>query len=81
VVDEPTIHRFPAKHDGAFVNAYLVETGSGVVGVDGLLTVSEARAMRGGLEQVGKPLLAVLLTQSHPDHYACPRLPRRLLHA
>ena len=25
VSDTPTIHRLPAKHEGAFVNAYLVE--------------------------------------------------------
>jgi glyoxylase-like metal-dependent hydrolase (beta-lactamase superfamily II) len=67
---EPTIHRFPAQHEGAFVNAYLVETGSGVVAVDGLLTVSAAKEMRAGLEGLGKPLLAVLVTHSHPDHYA-----------
>ena len=36
--DTPTIHRFPAKHEGAFVNAHLVETEAGVVAVDGLLT-------------------------------------------
>jgi glyoxylase-like metal-dependent hydrolase (beta-lactamase superfamily II) len=65
----PRVHRFPVKQEGAFVNAYLVETGDGVVAVDGLLTVSEARAMRAGIEQLGQPLLAVLLTQSHPDHY------------
>jgi glyoxylase-like metal-dependent hydrolase (beta-lactamase superfamily II) len=70
VSGEPTIHRFPAQHEGAFVNAYLVETDSGVVAVDGLLTVSAAREMRSGLERLGKPLHAVLLTQSHPDHYA-----------
>jgi glyoxylase-like metal-dependent hydrolase (beta-lactamase superfamily II) len=68
--DEPTVHRFPVTHEGAFVNAYLVETGSGVVAVDGLLTVSDSRAMRDGLERIGKPLRAVLLTHSHPDHYA-----------
>jgi glyoxylase-like metal-dependent hydrolase (beta-lactamase superfamily II) len=67
---EPTIHRFPAKHEGAFVNAYLVETDSGVVGIDGLLTVSAAREMRSALDRLGKPLHAVLLTHSHPDHYA-----------
>jgi glyoxylase-like metal-dependent hydrolase (beta-lactamase superfamily II) len=70
VSSEPTIHRFPAEHEGAFVNAYLVETESGVVAVDGLLTVSAAREMRAALELLGKPLAAVLLTQSHPDHYA-----------
>jgi glyoxylase-like metal-dependent hydrolase (beta-lactamase superfamily II) len=66
----PQIHRFPVKHEGAFVNAYLVETASGVVAVDGLLQVSAAKEMRAGMERLGKPLLAVLLTHSHPDHYA-----------
>ena len=66
----PTIHRFPTGHDGTFVNAYLVETASGVVAVDGLLQVSAAREMRAALDRLGKPLLAALLTHSHPDHYA-----------
>ena len=65
----PTIHRFPVEHEGAFVNAYLVETASGVVAVDGLLQVSAAKEMRAGLDALGKPLLAALLTHSHPDHY------------
>ena len=67
---EPTIHRFPAEHEGAFVNAYLVETEAGVVAVDGLLTVSAAKEMRMALDRLGKPLHAVLVTHSHPDHYA-----------
>jgi glyoxylase-like metal-dependent hydrolase (beta-lactamase superfamily II) len=66
---EPTIHRYPRQKQGAFVNAYLVETDSGVVAVDSLLTVSDSRTMRAGLEELGKPLRAVLLTHSHPDHY------------
>src|SRR5262249_32242520 len=66
----PTVHRFPVKHEGAFVNAYLVETASEVVAVDALLTVTESRAMRRALVAIGKPLRAVLLTHSHPDHYA-----------
>jgi glyoxylase-like metal-dependent hydrolase (beta-lactamase superfamily II) len=70
VSDDLQIHRFPAEAEGAFVNAYLVETRSGVVAVDGLLTVSAAREMRAGLDRLGKPLEAVLVTQSHPDHYA-----------
>ena len=51
------------------MNAYLVESDAGVIAVDSLLTVSESRAMRAGLEELGKPLRAVLLTHSHPDHY------------
>jgi glyoxylase-like metal-dependent hydrolase (beta-lactamase superfamily II) len=66
----PTIHRFPVEHEGAFVNAYLVETASGVVAVDGLLQVSAAKEVRAAIERLGKPLLAALLTHSHPDHYA-----------
>src|SRR5262245_59329235 len=62
----PTIHRFPVEHEGALVNAYLVETASGVVAVDGLLHVSAAREMRAGIDRLGKPLLAALLTHSHP---------------
>jgi glyoxylase-like metal-dependent hydrolase (beta-lactamase superfamily II) len=69
MADEPLIHRYPEDQEGAFVNAYLVETDSGVVAIDGLLTVSASRAMRAGLEALGKPLRAVLLTHSHPDHY------------
>jgi glyoxylase-like metal-dependent hydrolase (beta-lactamase superfamily II) len=67
---DPTVHRFPSKEDGAFVNAYLIETESGVVAVDGLLTVSAANEMRTALDRLGKPLQAVLVTHSHPDHYA-----------
>ena len=66
----PTIHRFPVEHEGAVVNAYLVETASGVVAVDGLLQVSAAKEMRAGIDRLGKPLLAAVRTHSHPDRYA-----------
>src|SRR5262245_7079924 len=69
MASDPTIHRYPVAHEGAFVNAYLVETDSGVVAIDSLLTVSDSRALRAALEALGKPLRAVLLTHSHPDHY------------
>jgi glyoxylase-like metal-dependent hydrolase (beta-lactamase superfamily II) len=67
---ESLIHRFPSRHEGAFVNAYVVETPTALVAVDGLLTVSAAQEMRAGIERLGKPLRAVLVTHSHPDHYA-----------
>jgi glyoxylase-like metal-dependent hydrolase (beta-lactamase superfamily II) len=70
MADQPTVHRFPTRHEGAFVNAYAVETESGIVAVDGLLTISDSSAMREALERIGKPLRAVLVTHSHPDHYA-----------
>jgi glyoxylase-like metal-dependent hydrolase (beta-lactamase superfamily II) len=66
---EARIHRHSAGPEGALVNAYLVETDEGVVAVDGTLTVSDGRALRARLEELGKPLLAVLVTHAHPDHY------------
>jgi glyoxylase-like metal-dependent hydrolase (beta-lactamase superfamily II) len=68
MTDRPTIHTVTSS-TGALVNAYLVETATGVVAIDAMLTVSESRRLRQRLEATGKPLLAVLLTQSHPDHY------------
>ena len=63
------IHRYSAAPQGALVNAYLVETGEGIIAVDGTLTVSDGRALRSWLESLAKPLLAVLVTHAHPDHY------------
>src|ERR1039457_7001149 len=65
----PLIHTCQSSPQGALVNAFLVETQNGVVAIDSLLTVSDSRALRQQMEALGKPLLAVLLTQSHPDHY------------
>ncbi|MGH3144072.1 MAG: MBL fold metallo-hydrolase, partial [Gaiellales bacterium] len=35
-----------------------------------LLQVSAAKEMRAGIDRLGKPLLAAVVTHSHPDHYA-----------
>jgi hypothetical protein len=40
------IHRYSAGPQGALVNAYLVETGEGIVAVDGTLTVSDEPCAR-----------------------------------
>jgi glyoxylase-like metal-dependent hydrolase (beta-lactamase superfamily II) len=68
-VQDIRIHRHSAGPEGALVNSYLVETHDGVVAVDGALTVSDGRAVRSQLEALGKPLLAVVVTHAHPDHY------------
>ena len=67
--DPPVIHRRSSSAEAALVNAYLVETSEGIVAVDGMLTVSDGRALRRDVERLGKPLAAVLLTHSHPDHH------------
>src|SRR5262245_15024147 len=64
---EVNVHRHVA--DAMPVNAYLVETPAGLVAVDSTLTISDARALRGRVDAIGKPLRAVLITHAHPDHY------------
>lgn len=52
-----------------FTNAFLVELPHGVVAIDAMMTVSDARDLRAKLDVLRKPLLAVLITHGHPDHY------------
>lgn len=63
------IHRFHATGGGTPVNAYMIESESGLVVVDSTLTVSDGRALRTRVEELGKPLLGVVITHAHPDHY------------
>ena len=62
-----SVHRFEASLFP--VNTYLVETATGVVVVDATLGVSDGRALRARVEALRKPLAAVIITHSHPDHY------------
>lgn len=63
------IHRFHATGARTPVNAYIVEGRSGSVVIDTSLTVSDGRALRARVDDLGKPLLGVLITHAHPDHY------------
>ena len=62
-----TIHRFEASLFP--VNAYLVETRTGIIVVDATLGVSDGRTLRARVDALKKPLAAVVITHSHPDHY------------
>ncbi|MBI4004829.1 MBL fold metallo-hydrolase [Candidatus Roizmanbacteria bacterium] len=64
----PSIHRIEAKVMP--VNAYIVELSNGVVVVDSLISMSDSKTLREKIESLNKPLLAVIITHSHPDHYA-----------
>jgi len=66
---QPLIHRFGATGGGTPVNAYILEGASGVVVVDATLLVPDARALRARVDGLGKPLLGVVVTHAHPDHY------------
>ncbi len=63
------IHRFQASGGDTPVNAYIIEGSRGLVVVDSTLTVSDGRTLRAQVDQLEKPLLGVVITHTHPDHY------------
>jgi glyoxylase-like metal-dependent hydrolase (beta-lactamase superfamily II) len=65
----PQVHVYQSGERGIFANAYLVETEKGVIAIDATLSNSDSKALRALLDGLHKPLLAVLLTHGHPDHY------------
>ena len=65
----PVIHTYRAAEPGLHVNSYLVEAEAGVVVVDTNLLVSDIDALRARLRALNKPLLAILVTHPHPDHF------------
>lgn len=62
------IHRI--EGDVMPVNAFVVEGPSGIVVVDAMLTVSDARKVRRAVDESGQPLAGIVITHPHPDHYA-----------
>lgn len=52
------------------VNSFLVHGPDGLVVVDGQLTISDATALRDRTTAIGSPVVALLVTHPHPDHYA-----------
>jgi glyoxylase-like metal-dependent hydrolase (beta-lactamase superfamily II) len=65
----PIVHTYRSGESGLFVNSYLVESPEGVVAIDAPLLLSDGRAFRARFEALRKPLLGVLVTHPHPDHY------------
>jgi glyoxylase-like metal-dependent hydrolase (beta-lactamase superfamily II) len=66
----PKIHVHRSGEAGIFANAYIVEGQSGLVVIDGTLTVSESGRLRKTAESLGKPIMGILITHAHPDHVA-----------
>jgi glyoxylase-like metal-dependent hydrolase (beta-lactamase superfamily II) len=65
----PNIHQVTGSLQGLSVNSYIIEGEHGLVEVDSALTISDSKALRAKVDALGKPLLAILLTHGHPDHY------------
>jgi glyoxylase-like metal-dependent hydrolase (beta-lactamase superfamily II) len=62
------IRRYAQEGVGS-VNSYIVETRNGVVLIDGQRVLSQGTAVADRVSETGKPLLAVLITHPHPDHF------------
>jgi len=65
----PRVHRIAGSAGDMFANAYAIEGRQGIVVVDALLTRAASARLRRRLDSMGKPLLAVIVTHGHPDHY------------
>ena len=63
------VHRVGATGGETPVNAYIIEGPDGSIVIDSTLTVSDGRLLRENVEDLGKPLLGVVITHTHPDHY------------
>lgn len=67
----------PAIRTGAYsyaghgsVNTHWIVTPHGVIVIDVQRDLGHARQALAAIKQLGKPVLAVLVTHGHPDHYA-----------
>jgi glyoxylase-like metal-dependent hydrolase (beta-lactamase superfamily II) len=69
VAGTPIVHTYRSAAGGIFANAYIIELQKGIVIVDATLTVSSAKEVRSLIDDIGKPLYAILITHGHPDHY------------
>lgn len=66
--DAPTINRWTSQGQGS-VNTYWIDGDDGVVVIDGQRELSKARQVRAEIDATGKPIVAVILTHPHPDHF------------
>jgi glyoxylase-like metal-dependent hydrolase (beta-lactamase superfamily II) len=52
------------------VNSFLIHGPDGIVVVDAMLTISDARRVRDAIAESGRALAGIVITHPHPDHYA-----------
>src|SRR5262245_40563960 len=64
----PTIERIEGA--SMAVNSYVVSGPDGLVVIDAQLTLRDAATVRAAIEASPLPLVGVVITHPHPDHYA-----------
>lgn len=63
------IHMLTSTERTFFTNAFIIETKNAIVVVDTMMINSEAILLREFMDTLKKPLIAVIITHGHPDHY------------
>jgi len=63
------IHMLTSGEHTFFTNAYIIETQKSLVVVDTMMINSDAKLLRQHIDNINKPLIAVIITHGHPDHY------------
>lgn len=63
------IHMLTSSERTFYTNAYIIETDNALVVVDTLMINSDALLLRQHIEKIDKPLIAIIITHGHPDHY------------
>ncbi len=53
----------------ASVNSWLIETDEGIVLIDSQRVLSTGNKVARTIKKIGKPLLAIIITHPHPDHF------------
>ncbi|MEM9509990.1 MAG: MBL fold metallo-hydrolase [Cyanobacteria bacterium P01_E01_bin.35] len=64
-----TIHNYYTSPPFEEINYYTIETDNGLILIDAGRLLSQARYALAELEQFDKPILAILITHPHTDHF------------
>lgn len=65
----PKIHTYSSPANAFLVNSFLIETSNGVVLIDTQFLISEAKKLKEFIQKIEKPLLGIIITHPHPDHF------------
>jgi glyoxylase-like metal-dependent hydrolase (beta-lactamase superfamily II) len=63
------IHMLTSGERTFFTNAFVIETKKALVVVDTMMINADALLLRQFIDNINKPLVAVIITHGHPDHY------------
>lgn len=76
------LHTYMASPSGAMVTSHIVETGAGLVVIDGQFTPAAARELKRYIDSLGRPVVRLIVSHQHPDHwFGIHHLDRMAVHA